>query len=62
LATGTLGHPWPAVPSRRPWLQGHSAILGQRLWLGARQIFFIRLSLHSINSSTKGVNILYACL
>ncbi|WP_298198603.1 hypothetical protein, partial [Desulfosporosinus sp.] len=30
LATGTLGHPWPAVPSRRPWLLGHSAILGQR--------------------------------
>jgi len=30
MATGTLGHPWPAVPSRHPWLQGHSTIHGQR--------------------------------
>ena len=37
------------VPSRHPWLQGHSAILGQRisatkaaasLRLGASQVFF----------------------
>ncbi|WP_156146380.1 hypothetical protein [Desulfosporosinus sp. I2] len=30
MATGTLGRPWPAVPSRRPWLQGHLAVHGLR--------------------------------
>ena len=46
------------VPSRRPWLQGHSAILGQRLVLAKFSLqrrWVLVGSAHGQNEGTEGI-------
>jgi len=56
IVTGDLRHrrvsclsSWTAVPSRHPWLQGHSAVHGQRL--GRRDQGFLQLRSISFQSN-----------